>query len=135
MTTTHDQFVIGPAVRREFKAKIAIDGPTGAGKTYTALAIARGLVGPKGKIGLVDTENRSASLYADQHTFDTIDLAPPYDPRRYTGAILALVDHGCDVIIVDSLSHAWAGTGRPARDGRRVQEEEGTRRQPVRRLA
>ena len=106
-----EQFTIAPATKSALKARVAIDGPTGSGKIYTALRLARGMVGPEGRIGLIDTENRSAELYSDDFSFDTIQLAAPYDPRRYTGAIKAFLEAGHDAIIVDSLSHAWAGKG------------------------
>lgn len=99
------------AVRTQAKARIAIAGPSGSGKTMTALKIARGLVGPGGKIAVIDTEKNSASLYADVTDFDTLDFAPPFQPRRYIKALELAEENGYDAIIVDSISHEWNGSG------------------------
>lgn len=96
------------AERKQAKLKIALTGPSGSGKTYSALSLAQGL---GQKIALIDTENSSASLYSDRFTFDILDIQPPYTVQKYLGAIQAAVSHGYDVLIVDSLSHAWAGDG------------------------
>lgn len=93
------------AVKGTRKFRIALDGPTGAGKTYSALAIACAL---SKKVCLIDTERSSGSLYADKFDFDTCDLAN-HDPRKYIETIKAAVKAGYDVIIIDSLSHAWMG--------------------------
>lgn len=96
------------AERRRVKLKIAITGPSGSGKTYSALALATGL---GQKIALVDTENDSASLYSDRFTFDTLVIDPPYTIQKYVEAIKAAQDEKYDVVVVDSISHAWAGDG------------------------
>lgn len=93
------------------KLRLAITGPSGSGKTYGALLIAKGLVGPKGKIAVIDTENNSASYYADRFDFDTAAMNPPYTIDKYIKAITEASESGYDCIIVDSLSHAWAGEG------------------------
>jgi hypothetical protein len=100
-----------PAVRRGRKARIAVDGPAGSGKTWSALMTARELVGPDGKIGLIDTERNSASLYAEEFgPFESLAWEPPYDPRELAETITA--EGGkYDVLIVDSLSHFWRGEG------------------------
>lgn len=100
-----------PAARKQAKMRLAIAGPSGSGKTYSALLIARGLVGPEGKIAVIDTERGSASLYADLTPFDVCELAPPFTPERYIEAIRAAEAAGYDAIIIDGLSHAWAGPG------------------------
>lgn len=85
-------------------------GPTGSGKTWTGLEWARVLVGPTGTIAVVDTENRSASYYADRHDFDVLDWVPPYDPTALANQLKAAAsDYDC--ILVDSLSHFWEGEG------------------------
>jgi hypothetical protein len=104
-------FEIRPAVRKATPALIALWGESGTGKTYSALHLARGLVGPKGKIGLIDTENRRAEFYSQLvGGWDHLDLQPPFTPARYTAAMRAFEDrgdYGC--IIVDSMSHVWVG--------------------------
>lgn len=116
------------AVKERLKARIAIDGPTGSGKTWTALQCAAVLTELTGApIGLLDTENRSAAYYAPTpgqdytrlHPWDPpykffhLPQRPPYDPREL-GAIIdaAHEDLGEDgVMIIDSLTHYWTGEG------------------------
>jgi hypothetical protein len=87
---------------------LAIAGPSGSGKTYTALSIAASL---GKKVALVDTEHGSASKYADLFHFDVMEMEPPFNPDRFGKAIIEAQTGGYDVIILDSLSHAWNGTG------------------------
>lgn len=103
------------AERTQVKFKGALTGPSGSGKTFSALAIARGL---GKKVAVIDTENGSASLYAKMKSgplagfeFDTVVLQPPYSISRYTDAIQAAVRAKYDVLVIDSISHAWAGEG------------------------
>jgi hypothetical protein len=63
------------------------------------------------KIALIDTENSSASLYSDLVEFDTLDISPPYTVQKYQDAIRLAEREGYDVIVVDSISHAWAAEG------------------------
>lgn len=99
------------AVRTAQKIRIALCGPAGSGKTYSALLLARGLVGKNGRILMLDTERGSGSLYADVTEYDTITLDPPYTPERYREAIALAASSGYGVMIIDSLSHAWSGEG------------------------
>lgn len=99
---------IRKAVRQKAKLRIGIVGPSGAGKTYSALLLAFGL---GGKIGLVDTEHGSGDLYAHLGDYDILQVGPPYLVSKYRDAIKAFEDAGYDTIIIDSLSHAWAGEG------------------------
>lgn len=96
------------AVKSQLKARVALDGPAGSGKTFTALSWARTL---GDKIAVVDTERRSASYYADLFSFDTADILPPYNPAKLIDAFTAAEQEGYDVVIVDSLSHFWDGEG------------------------
>jgi DNA polymerase III delta prime subunit len=100
------------AVREKTFTLTSIAGPSGSGKTYSAILYARGLVGPNGKIGFVDTENKRSRFYADvAGGFDVIDLDPPFTSARYIEAIKTFEDAGYKAIIVDSISHEWEGTG------------------------
>lgn len=98
------------AERKKAKLRLAIDGPSGSGKTYSALLIAQGLA-PNGKIAMLDTERGSGELYADLCAYDVAPLAPPYSPDRYIKIIKGAELAGYDVLIIDSLSHAWTGDG------------------------
>lgn len=99
---------IRKAERRKAKLRLGIAAPSGAGKTYGSLQIAFGL---GGKIGLIDTEHGSGDLYAHLGEYDIISLSAPYEVGKYLSAIKAFEDAGYDTIIIDSLSHAWAGDG------------------------
>jgi hypothetical protein len=96
------------AERKQVKIKLALTGPSGSGKTYSALLLASGL---SQKIAVIDTENNSASLYSDLVTFDVMTLQPPYSISKYLAAINDAVLSGYDVLVIDSISHAWAGDG------------------------
>src|SRR5204862_126708 len=87
---------IGPAERAGAHLLIQLYGPPRSGKTYTALRIARGMVGPEGRIGVLDTESGRARLYSDKVPggFVVGELTPPYTPRRYLAAIAAWVRGG-----------------------------------------
>jgi hypothetical protein len=100
-------FTFAPASRAQAKARIALDGPSGSGKTYTALSIAEGL---GGQIGVIDTERGSASKYAPPFAFLTLPMYT-YDPRDLPKALAAAAGAGIEVLIIDSLSHFWMGTG------------------------
>ncbi len=93
---------------------IGLAGVSGSGKTFTALQLAYGLAKRNAdKIFFVDSENRRGSLYADSlpHPFNIGDLNAPFSPARYIEAIKAASDAGAEVLIIDSISHAWEGMG------------------------
>lgn len=98
------------AVKTESKLRLAFTGPAGAGKTYSALAVATALV-PGGRVAVLDTEHGSAAKYADIFEFDTAAMEPPFHPDRYAEAIAAAARAGYDVLVLDSMSHAWTGQG------------------------
>jgi hypothetical protein len=96
------------AVRKGRYIKLGITGPTGSGKTYSALRLATGLT-DGGKIAVLDTENGSASLYSDKFDYDVADIAPPFSPGKFISAIEAAVNAGYECIIIDSATHFWKG--------------------------
>lgn len=106
-------FEIKEASRVNTRPLIGIYGESGTGKTFSALLIARGIVGPKGKIVVIDTESERAQLYADvlPGGFKTVDFAAPFSSERYMAAIQAVEDFGADIGIIDSASHEWEGEG------------------------
>lgn len=95
------------AEKAKAKLRLALSGPSGSGKTYSALSIAQ----PFGKIAVIDTEHGSASKYAGLFPeFDVLELSN-YHPQNYINALSAAAAAGYDVLIIDSLSHAWNGAG------------------------
>lgn len=109
-----EAFTFETATKAGAKARLALAGPTGSGKTYTALAIATAW---GGTIGVIDTERKSASKYAKNPTtgkglfaFKRLDM-DRYDPRDLPKALAAAAAGGIDTIIIDSLSKFWSGEG------------------------
>ncbi|WP_311807610.1 AAA family ATPase, partial [Acinetobacter baumannii] len=94
-----EQFSFTKAERKKAKLKLNLNGASGSGKTYSALVLASSL---GKKIAVIDTENESASLYANEFNFDTLPLKPPYSPERFAGAIHAAHNMGYEVLIIDS---------------------------------
>lgn len=103
-------FTFRKATKKQRKLRLALAGPSGSGKTFSALSIGCNL---GKKVALIDTEGSpdsggSAELYADFFDFDCVVL-PSYSPATYIDAIKAACEADYDVIIIDSLSHAWFG--------------------------
>lgn len=102
--------------REQNRLRMAIDGPAGSGKTYTALRIAFVLAGPNGRVAVIDTEHGSAAKYAGDSPdgipwkWDGLNLEH-FAPSNYEQAIKAAGQSGYDVLVIDSLSHAWMGVG------------------------
>lgn len=92
-----------PAVKKQLKARIALEGVSGGGKTYSALSIAQAL---GERIAVVDTEHKSSLLYADLFKFDWLGV-DKYSPDVLMEALAAAAGH--DVVVIDSLSHWWMG--------------------------
>ncbi len=98
------------AVRENVSLLIGLAGASGSGKTYTAMRLASGIAGDK-RFAVIDTENGRASHYADLFAFDVMELREPFTPESYADAIKAADDAGYPVIVVDSASHEYAGSG------------------------
>ena len=96
------------AQRKKAKLRLGITGPAGSGKTFGALLVAFGL---GGKIALIDTENGSGDLYSTLGDYDIGYITAPYTVDKYLQAIHEAESAGYDIIIIDSLSHAWSGEG------------------------
>ncbi|MED1062888.1 AAA family ATPase [Bacillus licheniformis] len=121
-------FQVTNAQREKEKAIVGFIGPSGSGKTAGALLVAYGMMREAypdasdkevwSKIGVVDTEHRRAKLYANLQfddvrigSFKHIDFTPPYTTERYQMALETIKAAGAEVVIIDSLSHNWAGEG------------------------
>ncbi|MEU7032680.1 ATP-binding protein [Streptomyces sp. NPDC046237] len=107
-TEPQTDFTFAPATREKAKARLALMGVSGCGKTWTGLRIASGLAS---RFAVIDTERGAASKYAGINgvTFDTLQLHN-YDPRNLIGALAAAGSAGYEAVLVDSLSHFWSGT-------------------------
>lgn len=102
-------YTFRPGVREEVGLLIGLIGPSGGGKTFSAMRLASGIVGKGNRFAVIDTEARRALHYADQFEFDHCELHPPFRPEAYAEAIKAADKAGYKAIVVDSASHVWAG--------------------------
>lgn len=91
------------ATKKESKLRLAVFGPSGAGKTFTALRVASGM---SNKIALIDTERGSAVKYADRFEFDVCEQADK-SIEATIKTIKEAGNAGYEVLIIDSLSHSW----------------------------
>jgi len=110
MSTFTSTFTFSPARRTGVGLLIGLCGGTGSGKTFSALRLATGMARGK-RFCLIDTEAGRALHYADRFAFDHGDLKPPFRPEAYADAIAAADAAGYPVVVVDSMSHSWAGEG------------------------
>jgi hypothetical protein len=102
LTITH-------AKREQIFVKALIGGPSGSGKSYSALRVATGIAGREGegtKIGYIGTEGMRDKLYANEFDYDLISLEE-YSPDYYEAALDAFLEAGYKIIIVDSMTHLW----------------------------
>lgn len=115
------EFTSAPAVREHVPLSIALVGPTGSGKTGSALELATGLQDVMGgDIGVLDSEARRSLAYANAPMFSepnrkfVFQFAPfvaPFGPEDYQAGAQHLISKGCKHIIIDSGSHMWEGPG------------------------
>lgn len=99
------------AERKQALIKMGLQGPSGSGKTYSAILLAKGLVGQLDKVAVVDSENHSSELYSHLGDFSVVTIGPPFSPEKYIEAISLCEAAGMEVIIIDSISHEWEGPG------------------------
>ncbi len=90
------------------KLNVVLWGPSGAGKTYTSLALAHQL---GVRVAVLDTEHRASALYARKFPAMIAEMKPPFGPERFIEGIHAAERAGFDVLIIDSLSPEWEGPG------------------------
>lgn len=106
------------ASKTKSKLRAAFDGTAGSGKTFTALRggvyIASTI--PNGRVAVINSESGAVEKYLGlapdgiPFDFDVCELTD-YSPTSYTAAILEAGRAGYAVLIIDSLSHAWEGSG------------------------
>lgn len=99
------------AQRQQAKLRIGISAPSGFGKTKSSLLLAFGLCENWEKIAVIDTENYSADLYSHLGPYNVVSLDEPFSPEAFIKAIELCEGEGMEVIIVDSISAEWSGTG------------------------
>lgn len=90
---------------------VALVGPPNSGKTYSAMRLARGIAGPKGKVAVADTEGGRTRHLKEHFDFDVTSIEPPHRPQRYAELAKDAEDAGYDVLLIDSFSAEWAGVG------------------------
>lgn len=100
------------ATRQKAKIRGGFSAVSGAGKTYSALLVAKGLAKSDfTKVALIDTENGSGDLYSNLGDYNVLPIEAPYTPEKYVKAIKECEDAGMEVIIIDSITHEWDGKG------------------------
>lgn len=120
---TERKFTSSAASRIATPLLMGIVGPTGTGKTYSALRLATGMQRVTGgKIHGIDTESNRMLHYAplpgqkadiSRGTFDFthVPFSAPYGSLDYLAAIKHCVADGAKVIVIDSGSHEHDGVG------------------------
>ena len=94
--------------RSKAKIKMALQGPSGSGKSMSAILLAQGITNENlSKVALIDTENGSGNLYAHLGGYNVLNLEAPHSPERYIEAIEVCEKAGMEVIIIDSISQSW----------------------------
>jgi hypothetical protein len=103
-------FTFRPATKDKAKARVAIQGVSGSGKTWTGLSVAHGLSEGQ-RFAVIDTERGAASLYVGINgiQFDVLQMQR-FDPRDLVKALAAAAQAGYGTVFIDSLSHFWKGT-------------------------
>lgn len=96
------------AKREQVWTKVMLAGPSGSGKSYSALRLATGIAKESNsRIAAIDTENGRIRYYADEFDFDDVQFEAPFTPEKYIDAINEAVKAGYKILIIDSISHEW----------------------------
>ena len=115
-------FQFNEATREKSKASILIEGLSGQGKSGLALMLGYGLANKDfKKVFVVDTENNSVNLFTDTDSsagvkfkgFNHANFTPDlkYKPSNYLEFKELAIKSGAEVVINDSISHAWSYEG------------------------
>jgi ABC-type oligopeptide transport system ATPase subunit len=123
MTAETWEFKDAPAARVATPLLVGLVGPSGTGKTYSALRLATGMQRVTGgEVFFIDTESSRALHYAPlpgekadpargTFNFQHVPFSSPYGSLRYLAAIEHCAKRGAKVIVVDSMSHEHDGVG------------------------
>ena len=102
------------AVREKVYAKVLLTGPSGSGKSMSALKMATGLYRKCGGEGIayIGSEGDRDRLYAKSNNghgfdYDLLQISEPFTPEKYIEAIDAAIDAGYKICIIDSITQAW----------------------------
>lgn len=100
------------ATREQVPLLVGLMGPSGGGKTFSALRLATGIQRVTGgEIWMIDTEARRGLHYADRFKFRHVEFKAPFGPLDYLAALEHCVSKGARTVIVDSMSHEHEGPG------------------------
>jgi len=102
------------AERKRVFVKVGITAPSGHGKTFSSLLMARGLASSWEKACLIDTEG-SGDKYAGHKSLGPYQVIALYEnedperfsPARWIEAMKMAADGGMEVVILDSATHEW----------------------------
>lgn len=106
-------FSFRPAAKTSAKLLVGIFSESGRGKTYSALLLARGFVGPNGTIAMIETESGRGEIYVDviPGGYQVCSIAGNFSPSEYGKAIDAAEKAKFGALIIDSASHEWESIG------------------------
>lgn len=106
------------ATRSDIFAKVFLIAPSGGGKSFSALRMAKGMAErlkelnhEDVRIAYIGTEGSRDKYYADEFDYDLLQLRNDFSPERYIDAIDTAIEDGYKVVIIDSLTHEWMGRG------------------------
>lgn len=104
-------FHLRPALKSAAKLLVGIYSQSGCGKTMSALLLARGFVGDKGRICMIETESGRGEIYTESLPggYEVISMQGSYSPKEFGQAISAAEAAKVDALIIDSASHEWEG--------------------------
>lgn len=106
------EFTAKPAIRSEVPLLVGLMGPSGGGKTFSALRMAKGIQKVRGgEIYFVDTEAGRAKHYADNFEFQHVEFGAPFGSLDYLEVIRFCKSRGAGVVVIDSFSHEHDNIG------------------------
>ena len=113
------QFTAKSAKRELIWTKLALLGPSGSGKSFSSLRIAKGMLealekkglAQNGRILFMNTEQKRGYYYANEFAYDIVDIDSPHNPEKYIEFLEWAVEEDYPIVIMDSTSHEWEGTG------------------------
>jgi len=112
-------FEIQKAKRELIWVKVALMAASGGGKSYSSLRLATGMLEElkklgleqNGKILLGNTEQKRGLYYANEFSYDIVNIRAPHEPEMYVDFIRYAVEQDYPILILDSTSHEWEGKG------------------------